>query len=44
VYIERTAEAALRLLAKEFRAIAVIGPRQSGKTTLVRRVFADRDY
>ena len=34
----------MRLLAGEFRAVAVIGPRQSGKTTLVRRVFADKEY
>lgn len=29
---------------KKYRAIALIGPRQSGKTTLARDVFADFDY
>lgn len=31
-------------LAKTFPAVAVIGPRQSGKTTLVRNLFAQKPY
>ncbi len=42
--ISRTAEARLIKLAKTFRSVAVIGPRQSGKTTLCKRVFSDKPY
>lgn len=42
--IQREAESLLRTLAQEFKAVAVVGPRQSGKTTLVRSVFADKPY
>ncbi|MCC6447699.1 MAG: ATP-binding protein [Chitinophagaceae bacterium] len=42
--ITRTAEAELRLLATQFKAVAVTGPRQSGKTTLVRYVFPEKSY
>ncbi len=34
----------LRTLAKEFRVVGVTGPRQSGKTTLVRSVFPHMPY
>lgn len=34
----------LRELAKQFPAVAVVGPRQSGKTTLVRWEFPDYIY
>lgn len=34
----------LRTLATEFRVVGVTGPRQSGKTTLVRSVFLDLPY
>ncbi len=34
----------LETLAGEFRVVGVTGPRQSGKTTLVRSVFPDRAY
>jgi uncharacterized protein len=30
--------------AAQFRAVMVVGPRQSGKTTLVRTTFADKPY
>ena len=33
-----------RTLAREFKVVAVIGPRQSGKTTLAQAVFGDRPY
>jgi predicted AAA+ superfamily ATPase len=42
--ITRTAERTLRVLAREFKALALIGPRQSGKTTLARQVFSDKPY
>ncbi len=42
--IPRQAEKMLRVLAREFKVVAVIGPRQSGKTTLTRAVFGDRAY
>jgi predicted AAA+ superfamily ATPase len=42
--IKREAETELRDLARQFKAVAVIGPRQSGKTTLTRHVFPDKPY
>lgn len=42
--IIRTAAAEVKLLAKQFKAIAIVGPRQSGKTTLARSVFPDKQY
>lgn len=42
--IKREAEKELRTLAKQFKAVAVIGPRQSGKTTLVCKVFKNKPY
>ncbi len=42
--IKRDAEEKLRILATWFPAISVIGPRQLGKTTLVRSVFPDKPY
>lgn len=41
---ERSASAHLRQLAAWYPAIALTGPRQSGKTTLARAVFADKPY
>ena len=42
--IPRNAEKWLRLLAKEFRSVAVVGPRQSGKTTMAKDVFPKKPY
>lgn len=42
--IKRTAETKLIKLAKTFRSVAVVGPRQSGKTTLCRTVFPKKQY
>lgn len=40
----RSAEQLLRRYSHQFRAVAVVGPRQSGKTTLVRKVFPRKPY
>jgi hypothetical protein len=42
--IKRDAERVLLKLAQQFKAVAVVGPRQSGKTTLVRNLFGDKPY
>lgn len=42
IYRKRTAT--LQRLAKTFPVIAITGPRQSGKTTLAKAVFADKPY
>ena len=43
-YIVREAELTLKKLAEGFPVVAVTGPRQAGKTTLVRNLFGDRPY
>jgi uncharacterized protein len=40
----RTASQLLREYATEFRSLAIVGPRQSGKSTLVKTVFDDKPY
>jgi len=42
--IERNAYPILKKLAKSFPIVALTGPRQSGKTTLVRHVFSEMPY
>lgn len=42
--IARTAEKELQILSQQFKCVAIVGPRQSGKTTLVRKVFNDKAY
>lgn len=42
--IPRQASATLKSLAQGFPVLAVNGPRQSGKTTLVRECFPDKPY
>ncbi len=42
--IRRHAEATLLQLARAYPVVAVTGPRQSGKTTLVRKAFPDKPY
>ncbi len=42
--IKREAEGFLRELARGYYVVAVTGPRQSGKTTLVQAVFPEKPY
>ncbi len=42
--IARVLESRLRQAAAEMPAVAVTGPRQSGKTTLCRQCFPGHDY
>ena len=42
--VTRDAEPLARTLAREFKIVAIIGPRQSGKTTLAQAVFAAKPY
>lgn len=42
--IHRELSEALRVAASFFRAVAVLGPRQSGKTTLVQTIFPNHRY
>lgn len=42
--IQRQAKAKLVQLASTFKAVAVTGPRQTGKTTLVKQVFKNKPY
>ncbi len=42
--IPRTLAVTLRRLAQSFPIVGITGPRQSGKTTLARAVFADKPY
>jgi predicted AAA+ superfamily ATPase len=42
--IDREAAPRLLRLAKTFRSVAVVGPRQSGKTTLCKTIFPQKPY
>lgn len=42
--IDRIAETKILQLASVFKSVAVTGPRQSGKTTLVRKLFPEKTY
>ncbi len=41
---KRTLSGKLSALAKKFSVVSIMGPRQSGKTTLSKNVFKDHDY
>lgn len=43
-YIPRTLEAEITAAAAEFPVLLLTGPRQSGKSTLLRYVFPDKNY
>jgi len=42
--IDRHIEVEIATLRTEFPIVAILGPRQSGKTTLARKLFAEYDY
>jgi len=42
--IKRDLEIKLRKMAKSFPAVAILGPRQSGKTTLAQKTFPKKPY
>lgn len=42
--LNRTAFSTALRLAQGFPVLAITGPRQSGKTTLARTLFADKPY
>lgn len=42
--IQRIAEKKISELASKFKAVAVTGARQTGKTTLVKQIFKDKPY
>ncbi len=42
--VDRDAEPRLKSLAKQFPAIVLTGPRQSGKSTVCQKVFAHLPY
>lgn len=44
IMVAREAQKELKLLYGQFKAVAVVGPRQSGKTTLTRSVFPHKAY
>lgn len=44
MFIARTLSPKLKLLARKFPVVAVMGPRQSGKSTLVKNVFPHLRY
>jgi hypothetical protein len=43
-FIPRSAQKTLEELAKQFPALVITGPRQSGKTEITKKVFPDKSY
>ena len=44
MYIKRILEKKVKKLSKEYPVVAVVGPRQSGKTTMVKKLFPGKKY
>ena len=44
LYVPRTIESILRTLAVKYPVVTITGPRQSGKTTLCRKIFDRKTY
>ena len=44
MYIHRTLEKKVKQLSRIYPAVALTGPRQSGKTTMVKKIFPDKKY
>jgi predicted AAA+ superfamily ATPase len=44
MFIERITSHTLRKAARQFPVLALTGPRQSGKTTLVKKIFSEKPY
>ena len=44
MYINRDIESAIRFLEGDYPVLTIIGPRQSGKTSLVRHLYPDHTY
>ena len=44
MWIARKYENTLKALFQQFSAVVLTGPRQAGKTALVRHVFPEADY
>ena len=44
MYIRRTLERKIKQLSKIYPVVALTGPRQSGKTTMVKKIFANKKY
>lgn len=42
--IDRKLEKKIKVLSKKFGVVAITGPRQSGKTTLAKKIFKDKPY
>ncbi|NBB80212.1 MAG: DUF4143 domain-containing protein [Verrucomicrobia bacterium] len=42
--IDRVIESTVHQMATQFKAVAITGPRQSGKTTLCQKVFPEKPY
>lgn len=43
-YIKREIEEEIKNMASSYPVVTLIGPRQSGKTTVARKLFADKSY
>lgn len=43
-YIERILSEELKASAKEYPIVVILGPRQSGKTTLAKNIFSEKKY